>query len=247
MALTGHAKCPIIGITTYGRADKRVDNPLFDTHYASPTPYAEAVRRAGGIPVLLPPGENAIADLIERLDGFVFSGGADIDPTRYGGTPDHPDLLPFSPDRDAYEFALVRALSTQGETPCLFICRGMQVLNVALGGTLHPHIPDIRDQDIHRGPGGGWTEQPVAIKPDTRLHTAMQTDQASPFSGHHQAVNEVAPGLRVSATAPDSIIEALERPDHSFFLGVQWHPEVSAATDETQQRIFDALIRAART
>lgn len=246
MGLTERSNRPIIGITTYGRVDKRVENPLFDTHYASPTPYAEAVRRAGGIPVLLPPGEEHVNDLIAAFDGFIFSGGADIDPAIYGGAADHPNLLPLSPDRDAFELALARRLVADGRIPALFICRGMQLLNVALGGTLHSHIPDIREHDIHRGPDGGWTKQPVEVRPTSQLHAIIQNANVAPYSGHHQAIDQVAPGLEVAAIASDGIIEAFELPGHPFLLAVQWHPEVSAATDETQQRLFDALVNAAR-
>lgn len=235
---------PVIGITTYGRVDKRVDNPLFDEHFASPAPYVDAVRRAGGVPVLLPPGQGEAADWLALADGFILTGGADIHPEHYGGDPDHPDLLPHSPDRDGCEMTLTRALLDDGVKPALFICRGLQVLNVALGGTLHAHIPDIRGDDIHRGDDGGWTAQRVDVTPGSGLADAMQATQVTPWSGHHQAVELVADGLTATATAPDGIVEGLEVAGHPFALAVQWHPEATAHQDPTQQNLFNALVGA---
>lgn len=235
---------PVIGITTYGRADKRVDNPLFDEHFASPAPYTDAVRRAGGVPVLLPPGTDEVGEWLHLADGFILTGGADIHPDHYGGDIAHPDLLPTSADRDGAEMAFTRALLAHGAKPALFICRGLQVLNVALGGTLHAHIPDIRGDDIHRGDDGGWTLQGVDVTPGSGLAAAMQATRVDTYSGHHQAVDRVADGLHVTATAPDGIVEGLEVAGHPFALAVQWHPEVSAHSDATQQTLFNSLVAA---
>ncbi len=236
---------PVIGIITYGRRDVVVDNILYDQHYAVPADYVDAVRRAGGLPVLLPPGEKRVEDWMSAVDGFILTGGTDIDPIHYAGNSDHPNLLRFSPERDQCELALIKALIEDGKKPALFICRGMQLLNVALGGTLHEHIPDIREDDIHRGLEGGWTVQPVDVDTESNLYKIMKADFVETFSGHHQAVHVVPKSLAASATAPDGIIEALEDKAHPFFIAVQWHPEVSAETDESQQMLFDGLVSAA--
>ncbi len=237
---------PLIGITTYGRRDKRVENPLFDEHYASPALYTDAVRRAGGVPVLLPPGGAEGRHWLARLDGIIVTGGADVDPNLHGGDADHPDLLPISPERDGTEMALARLLAER-DTPALFVCRGMQVLNVALGGTLLAHIPDAHAPDIHRGPDGGWTQQEVFVTPGAHLAGVMRASRVVTASGHHQAVERIGDGLTPVAQAPDGVIEALELPAHPWLIAVQWHPEVTAAGDVTQQRLFDALVRAAAT
>jgi len=130
------------------------------------------------------------------------------------------------------------------DKPVLCICRGMQVLNVALGGTLHAHIPDIREQDIHRSKEGLWTLHDCNVKVNSELAQIMGTENVNTYSGHHQAVNQVADHLQEVATAPDGIIEAVMAPDHPWLVGVQWHPEKSAATDPTQQGLFDAVVAA---
>lgn len=237
---------PIIGITTYGRSETAVDLTYYDTYYAVPAAYVDAVRRAGGIPVLLPVGEPDWVDVLAAVDGVVVTGGVDIDPTRYGGNPTHASLTQLLPERDAFDFALINVLVNRPDVPTLCICRGMQVLNVALGGSMHEHIPDIQPADIHRDADGWWAVQPLTAQPGSRVATAMQETEVRTYSGHHQAVKTVAPGLQVTATAPDGIIEALEHTGHPWLVGVQWHPECSAAADVTQQRLFDTLVAKAR-
>lgn len=236
---------PIIGITTYGRDERDIPSLYYDKHFSLPVQYVDAVRRAGGIPVLLPPGEPHWRELLAWLDGVIVAGGVDVQPVHYAGNADHPAVQYSDAERDASELALARALAADGTRPGLFICRGMQVFNVALGGTLHEHIPDVRPEDIHRGADGGWTVQPVTVQPASALARMMQATAVATFSGHHQAVKRVAPGVTVVATAPDGIVEALEMGDHPWLIAVQWHPEVSAESDPTQQRIFDDLVRAA--
>ena len=237
---------PIIGITTYDRNEIKVDSRYYDAYFATPAPYVDAVRRAGGVPVLLPVGEPDWADALVAVDGLVLTGGADIHPTHYGGNPDHPALTRLAPNRDLSEFALIQLIVTRPDLPTLCICRGMQVLNVALGGAMYEHIPDVQLEDIHRGVDGGWAVQPLTALPTSRIAAAMQSTTVATYSGHHQAVKAVASNLQVTATAPDGVIEALEHTNHPWLVGVQWHPECSAAEDETQQRLFDTLIARAR-
>lgn len=237
---------PIIGITTYDRNEIVVESRYYDAYFTLPAAYVDAVRRAGGVPVLLPVGERDWADMLAAVDGVVISGGADIHPARYGGTPAPPSLTALLPSRDHSDFALIDQLVNRTELPTLCICRGMQVLNVALGGAMHEHIPDVQPQDIHRSTDGGWAVQPLTAFAGSRVATAMQSTTVATYSGHHQAIKDVAPTLQVTATAPDGIVEALEHTVHPWLVGVQWHPECSAATDETQQRLFDVLVEQAR-
>ena len=180
------------------------------------------------------------------MDGVIVSGGTDIDPAHYGGDRRNPHVLPADAERDRSELSLVRRLLDEGETPLLCICRGLQVLNVAGGGTLHEHIPDIRDDDIHRNEAGLWAMQELRVRSDSLIADVMGQTELRTSSGHHQAVKEVAAGLRVVARAADGIIEALERPGHAWLIAVQWHPEVTAARDPSQQALFDALVAKAR-
>ena len=146
---------------------------------------------------------------------------------------------------DQTELELIRYLLDQSSKPVLFICRGMQMLNVVMGGTLHEHLPDARDIDIHRNEVGGWTLQSVAVVPETALARSMQVEAVKTFSGHHQAIKDVANGLRVVADASDGTVEAVEIDGSRFFVAVQWHPEMSAASDPSQQNLFNDLVKAA--
>ena len=235
---------PIIGITTYGRREQPNPNDHYAEHYSAPVQYVAAVRRAGGVPVLLMPEEPAWERWLDVVDGVIVSGGADVEPSRYGGA-DHPEVVEFDPHRDAAELALTARL-VESTTPSLFVCRGMQVLNVALGGTLHPHVPDLGSGDIHRNDEGLWTYHDIEATEGSRVAEAMGTGSAKPCSGHHQALDRVADALTVTAVAPDGLPEAVELADHPWLVGVQWHPEVSAPDDPAQQGIFDAFVAAAR-
>jgi putative glutamine amidotransferase len=237
---------PIIGLTTYGRHEKTIVNVHYQEYYHIPAVYIDAVRRAGGIPILLPPGEPDWQESLQHVAGVVVIGGSDIHPDNYNGNAQHPQLTVHDTERDASEIELVQYVVAQQNWPVLCICRGMQVLNVALGGTMTEHIPDNLERDIHRGPDGGWTVQPVQVNPESLLAAVMGTTEVATYSGHHQAVKTVAPGLEVVAHAPDGIIEALAMPDHPWLIAVQWHPEVSAGSDPTQQALFDAFVSAAR-
>ena len=236
-------RAPLIGITTYGRqTPPGAQRPAFRL----PAVYVDAVRRAGGIPVLLPPGETAVDDLLERLDGFVLSGGGDVEPSLDGAAP-HPAVDRVDPERDAFELALARAVAARA-VPSLSICRGCQVMNVALGGTLVQHLPDVVGEAIaHReSTPDGEERHPVRVAAGSRLAAELGTMEPVPVSSHHQAVESVAPGLVPVAHAADGTIEALELPGHPWLLAVQWHPEISAAEDASQQRLFDGLVAAAR-
>ena len=230
---------PIIGITTYGRgADGRFRLPAF---------YVDAVRRAGGVPILLPPGEVESTVLIDLCDALVLAGGGDVDPALYGGKP-HATIERVDAERDALEIGATQAALAR-DLPTLGICRGAQVINVALGGTLVEHLPDeVGDAIEHRPADSAQTaypRHPVKVDEGSKLAAVMGERAVAPASWHHQALREVAPGLEVVARADDGTIEAFERKDKTWFLGVQWHPEVTAADDPTQQRLFDSLVAAA--
>jgi putative glutamine amidotransferase len=230
---------PLIGITTYGRDEGR---------FHLPADYVDAVRRAGGVAVLLPAGDERVDELLDRLDGFVLAGGGDVDPGAYGEVA-HATTGGVDRERDALELALARAIAAR-RLPALAICRGCQVLNVALGGSLYQHLPAVVGEGLaHRAPGGDDAEQPrhaVAVDGGSYLAAAMATTRPEPVSWHHQAADRVAPPLRVVGRAADGTVEALELPGHPALLAVQWHPERSAAEDASQQRLFDALVAAAR-
>lgn len=235
---------PLIGICAYGPLEIRTDSRHYEHHYAVPTEYVDAVRRAGGATVLLSGGEDSVDRWLVALDGVIVTGGTDVDPRMYGGDADNARVRAVAPSRDDMEMALGRAVLATG-IPTLFVCRGLQVLNVLLGGTLHPHLPDLGRGDIHRNEDGLWTKHAVNVESGSLLATAMGATGASPTSGHHQGVDRLGERLEIVAVAPDGVIEGLEVPGHTWAVAVQWHPEVTAAEDATQQGIFDALVRAA--
>ena len=209
--------------------------------------YVRAVEAAGGLPLVLAPGrpEDA-ADLLDRVEALVLSGGADVDPAAYGHSP-HPRLGRVHPERDAFELALVRE-ALRRDLPTLAICRGHQVLNVATGGTLVQDIPSewasahSHDPDVER-----WeTAHDVEIMPGTRLREILGTERVAVNSFHHQAVRDLGKGLVVSARCPaDSLVEGIEMPDRRFVVGVQWHPESFWDHRPDFQPLFEALVGAA--
>ena len=229
---------PFIGITTYGRGPHN--------RYILPAEYVDAVRRAGGIPLLLPPGEERMDAVLPLLKAVVFSGGGDLDPDLYGGS-HHETIYWVEPERDRSEIALARRVFDLG-VPTLAICRGSQILNVAKGGTLIEHLPDEVGETVnHRVPPREPTPHPIRVAPASRLAGLLGATDFSCMSWHHQAIRQVAPGFEVVAHAPDGTIEGLEVPSHPWLVAVQWHPELTAAEDPIQQRLFDALVEAAGT
>jgi putative glutamine amidotransferase len=196
-----------------------------------PMTYVRAVARAGGRPLLLAPTPADLADpgpLLDLLDGVLITGGADLAAQTYG-TDAHPETSPSDGDRDAFELALVRAASER-DLPCLGICRGMQVVNVAHGGTLEQHLPDRLEHDIHRGAEGGFADHHVDVEPESLAALAAGDTRVSVRSYHHQGVETVGDGLRVTARAEgDATVEAIEDATRRFMLGVLWHPEEDEA------------------
>ena len=226
---------PLIGITTYARNE--------ENKFALPAAYVDAVRRAGGIPLLIAPGEPRLDELLAALDGLILSGGGDVDPTHYG-SPGHPTVYMTDAERDSTELELARRAATN-DAPMLCICRGLQVLNVALGGTLVEHLPDeVSGEITHRKEPSAPTEHTLTILPETQLANLLQPGLMHGVSWHHQAIRTVAPGLIIAAQADDGTIEAVEAPNHPWLIATQWHPEMSAATDSRQQQLFDAFIAA---
>ncbi|NGO87223.1 gamma-glutamyl-gamma-aminobutyrate hydrolase family protein [Streptomyces sp. 196(2019)] len=223
---------PVIGISTY--QDPARWGVWEMPAVLLPAAYPRLVRAAGGLAVLLPPdgAEDAAREAVAAVDGVVIAGGADVEPVRYGADPD-PRTGPPARERDAWELALIRAAIGQG-VPLLGICRGMQLLNVALGGTLHQHL------DGHTGGHAVFGGHPVDPVPGTAYAAAVPEQTTVPAS-HHQAVDRLGTGLIASAHAPDGTVEALELPDReSLVLGVQWHPEMGE-----DLRVMAALVDAA--
>ncbi|NQT93978.1 MAG: gamma-glutamyl-gamma-aminobutyrate hydrolase family protein [Lentisphaerae bacterium] len=217
---------PLIGITTYGRDE--------EGKFSLPSEYVDAVRRAGGVPLLLPPGENDAASCLASLHGLILAGGGDIHPKTCGGAL-HETSYMMDRERDTSEIAMVKDVLATG-MPTLAICRGAQIVNAALGGSLYSHIPDVVGEAVpHRLPPREPTAHKVSIVPGSMLAKVIETTECSPQSWHHQAVNTPAAGLKVTAHAPDGIIEAFEKPDHPWLIAVQWHPELTAAADPGQQ------------
>ena len=206
--------------------------------------YVEAVRRAGAIPVLIPPQPENAAELMRELDGFLLAGGYDCDPSIYGEER-HPTVETMDSRRQANDLALAEAARTHG-VPTLGICLGMQVMNVAAGGTLIQDIDSQHDTEIrHASDPEDRGRHDVIIEKGTQLASVLPAVELNVNSSHHQAVRKVGPGLRVTALAPDGIVEGLEDPKHPFYLGVQWHPE-DLGGEESASALFAAFIEAAR-
>lgn len=209
--------------------------------------YPDAVTRAGGIAAVLTPcnlDDDDADAAVATLKALVLSGGPDLDPSLYRQPP-HPNLYEVSALQDRFELALLRA-AMRAHTPLLCICRGMQLLNVAQGGTLHQHLGDLEGVGPHGVPnGGGATRNEISIDPDSRLAAVVETTSLIGECHHHQVVDEVGEGLRVVARTTDDMVEALEWSNCSdWMVAVQWHPEDSAGSDHLQQRIFERLIAA---
>jgi putative glutamine amidotransferase len=228
------------------RLGAKVDNWPHARAMVSPAGYIDAIARAGAVPVLIDPFGDP-SGILDRVDALVLSGGPDLDPACYGQAP-HPKTYGVKRAIDDFELALTHD-ALDREMPTLAICRGFQILNVALGGTLYQHIPENPGVEPHGRPGepnGGRTQE-VTIEAGTLLEKVMGTNRPVATCHHHQAVDRVGDGLRVVARADDGIVEGLERRGPGgWLLAVQWHPEDTAATDPANQRLFDALVAETR-
>ena len=231
---------PIIGIT----ADNRDDKPA---RYDLPGDYTTSVERAGGLPIILPYRTDLalIPELVDALDGVVFSGGNDLDPALYG-EPRHPRAVPVDPQRQTFELALLAELE-QRRTPVLGVCLGCQMMNVHRGGSLVQFLPDLpRDNPLeHRHRGDDAYRHEVRVEPGTVLAAAVGRDRLTVNSRHKQAVKRVGRGLRANAYSPDGLIEGVEDPTLPLFLAVQWHPENLTADMPEHLAPFRLLVRTA--
>lgn len=233
---------PILGLTTYLQ---QAQTGIWDVRASFlPAIYFEGVEQAGGIGVLLPP-QPVDADVVERvldgLDGLIITGGRDVDPASYGHEPHPATDEPVGDNRlrDVWEFGLLTAAIRRG-LPVLGICRGAQVLNVALGGTLHQHLPDVIGHAHHQQGNAVFSTSEVRTAPGTRL-AALIGESSDAQCYHHQAIDRLGEGLIVSAQDSDGVIEAVEIPSDNFVLAVQWHPE--ERLDDL--RLFAAAVEAA--
>jgi putative glutamine amidotransferase len=233
-------------VAAYHLADDRVAR-WPQGGYGVPSPYVERARAAGARTAILAPGEPGTPEeLLAPFDALLLVGGGDVDPSRYGEEP-RDTLYGVEADRDAFEIGLVREAVRAG-LPALCICRGMQVLNVAFGGTLHQHLPDLPDLLPHGVPLDGTESlHDVRVGDGTLLHEATGAEVLACSSHHHQGVDRVGDGLRVAGRSDDGLVEALELPadEGGWTVAVQWHPEDTADHDPTQQGLFDELVRRA--
>lgn len=227
---------PLIGLTTYRERARML---VWETEFALlHQAYVDGVARAGGVPVLLPPQEHGADEVIGSLDGLVLSGGSDVAPERYGREP-HPRTAVVRPWRDDWELRLLeRALAA--DLPVLGVCRGAQLLNVALGGTLEQHLPDTVGHQRHCPEPGVFGTTGVTLRPGSAL-AGLLGPETEVACYHHQAFGEVAPGLEVTGTSGDGTVEGVELTGRRFVLGVQWHPEQNGG----DLRLFEALVAAA--
>ena len=227
---------PVIGITSYAQEASwgvwRLPAALI------PLDYVDAIDRAGGRALVIPPAEDGVSETLDALDAIVFSGGADVDPAHYGAEP-HPETDTPQARRDAAEMTLLQA-ALERDMPTLAICRGFQLLNVARGGDLVQHLPEEVGHDDHKQIPGEFAVHPVEVKEGSRLGQLVgPTPRVT--SHHHQALGRVGDGLVESAWAADGTLEGVEDPSHRFVVGVQWHPE--AGEDAA---LFEALVAQAR-
>ena len=232
---------PTVGITA--SVETMTSGAWTERTAGVPFTYVRAVQRAGGRAVVLVPDPADAVEpdgALDLLDGLVVSGAAgDVDPARYG-EPVHPETAPVQAPRDDYEAALVRGAQERG-LPVLGVCRGMQLINVARGGTLEQHLADVVEADIHRGAPGRFSDHRVRLEPGALAARAVGADAVTVKSYHHQGMRQLGQGLRATGWANgDGIVEAIEDPGRRFLLGVQWHPEEDEAS-----RLIAALVEEA--
>lgn len=227
---------PLIGITMDGRDAAG--------RYALAAELVACVRRAGGIAVAMPPGDPRLEEWVETLDGLLLPPGGDIAPELYDADP-HPSLGGVDRERDQDEVALVH-LAVETELPLLAICRGMQVVNIAFGGDLFADLPAGAGEAVVHGGGAEASWHEVVIDPGSRLAGVLGSCRVRVPSAHHQAIDELGDGLEVVAHAADGVIEAVEAVGHPWLVAVQWQPQRAAAAEPMHQRLFDALVAAAR-
>ena len=236
--MSGDGKRPTVGVTA---ATERVSYGAWKEMLAviSPVGYVRAVQRAGGRPVLLAPDPEDTEDpgsLLDLLDALIVTGGAgDLDPALYRQDP-HPQTGPGQEERDAYELALVRA-AIERQMPVLGICRGMQILNVAYGGGIEQHLPDVLGHERHRHTPGTFADHDVDLEPGSLAARAAGSERTPAKSHHHQGVREIGAGLAVTGWSEDGAVEAIEDPSCPFVLGVLWHPE-----EDEKSRIIQTLV-----
>jgi putative glutamine amidotransferase len=208
--------------------------------------YIDAVQRAGGIALLLPPDAGVTQDpseVLDRIDALLLAGGADLDPATYDAAP-HPQTVAAQGERDAFELALVRGAVAR-DLPTLGVCRGMQVLNVARGGTLNQHVPDLVGHEDHRRLPGTFGDHDVRLRAGSLAARAAGADVVATKSHHHQAVDRIGEGLVVTGwSSADELPEAIELPGARFALGVQWHPEADEASVVIAALVAEARSRA---
>ena len=227
---------PVVGITAY--AERARWGPWDAPVALLPLSYVEAVERAGGRALLVPPSENGVGETLDALDALVLSGGPDLDPAGYGSDA-HPETRIVRPERDRAERALLDA-ALERDMPVLAVCRGLEVLNVARGGDLVQHLPDVLGTDLHRPTPGVFAEHEVRVRPDSRLASIVGEGTAV-SSHHHQGLGRIGQGLTETAWAGDGTVEAVEDPNRRFAVGVLWHPE-----EGDDQKLFEALVEEAR-
>jgi len=228
---------PLIGITAYAEPSARWG--AWDLPAALvPLAYVRAIEEAGGRPLLVPPSEHGIEETLAALDGILFSGGSDLDPELYGQDA-HPETSGIRAERDRGELALLTA-ALQRDLPVLAVCRGSQVLNVARGGDLVQHLPEVVGHEEHKHTPGVFADHEVDVSPESRIGSLLG-ERASVKSHHHQGIGRVGHGLVETAWAEDGTLEALEDPSKRFAVGVLWHPEEGA-----DRALFEALVEEAR-
>ena len=226
----------VVGIPSYAREGEHES-------FLLPCGYVDAVRSVGAVPLILPPGEREPERLLDLVDGLILSGGGDIDPALYGGTA-HETVYHVSRERDEFELALARAALRRPHLPLLCICRGLQLLNVLQGGTLHTHIPERFGTAItHRLPPRRPGRHHVRLEPASRFAHLLGATELEVVSWHHQAIDRIGAGLTPVAWAEDGVIEAADFGGHPWCYAVQWHPEMQYG-EPAARRLFEAFAAA---